>query len=142
MADVGRPTVMTPEILSKLEYAFSLGCSDLEACFYANIGKTTLYEYQKENPDFTDRKAELKENPVLLARQSVIKHMADDGDLAIKYLERKKKDEFSLRQELTGKDGKDLPTPILTNVRSNNSNTQSNGDEEKNQGDTGRNVSE
>jgi hypothetical protein len=47
----------------------------------------------------------LKENPVLIARTSVTKHMRDNGDLAIKFLERKKKDEFSLRSEITGPDG-------------------------------------
>jgi len=31
-------------------------------------------------------------------------------------LERLKKDRFSARSELTGKDGKDLPTPLLTGV--------------------------
>jgi hypothetical protein len=29
--NTGRPTKMTPETISKLEHAFSLGCSDLEA---------------------------------------------------------------------------------------------------------------
>jgi hypothetical protein len=28
--NTGRPTKMTPETISKLEHAFSLGCSDLE----------------------------------------------------------------------------------------------------------------
>jgi hypothetical protein len=32
----------------------------------------------------------------------------DKPDLALKYLERKKKDEFSVRTELTGADGEDL----------------------------------
>jgi len=39
-------------------------------------------------------------------------------------LERVLKEEFSERKEMTGKDGKDLPTPLLTgviDVRSNNS---------------------
>lgn len=99
MADdvIGRPTVMTPETISKLEEAFMLGCSDLEACLVANIGKTTLYNYQNENPEFVERKEKLKENPVLLARRSVVSSMTDNGDLALKFLERKKKDEFGTK---------------------------------------------
>lgn len=100
MADVGRPTVMTPQIIALLEEAFSWGCSDIEACLHANIGKTALYEYQKDHPEFTERKEELKENPILKARKSVVNALDDDSELALKYLERRKKDEFSTRAEL------------------------------------------
>ena len=75
---VGRPTKMTELTVKKLEEAFSLGCSDVEACFYAGISKQTLYSYQEQNPEFIDRKEALKKNPVLLARQSVIKGMESD----------------------------------------------------------------
>lgn len=109
----GRPTKMTPETVKKLEEAFAIGASDAEACFYADISKETLYTYQDKFPAFLDRKEALKERPVLLARQSVIRGMEQDPNLALKYLERKAKHEFSLRQELTGKDGKDLPAPLL-----------------------------
>jgi len=95
----GRPTKMTEITVQKLEEAFALGCTDVEACFYAGIVKQTLYEYENKHPEFNDRKAALKESPVLLARTSVVKAIPGDPDLALKYLERKKKDEFSLRQE-------------------------------------------
>lgn len=36
------------------------------------------------------------------ARKSVVNALTKDPDLALKYLERKKKDEFSLRSEHTG----------------------------------------
>ena len=90
---------MTPEILSKLEHAFALGCTDLEACFYAEIGKTTLYNYQELNPEFAERKEELKNRPIFLARTSVINGIQTDADLALKFLERKCKDEFSMKSE-------------------------------------------
>ena len=97
--NIGRPTVMTPEIISKLEEVFSLGGSDLEACFYAGISKSTLYNYQKENEDFLERKEALKESTILLARQEVIKGLKNNPDLCLKYLERKCP-EFSLRKKL------------------------------------------
>lgn len=100
----GRPTVMTKEVLTKLEEAFLIGCSDTEACFYAGISTRTLYRYEEQNEDFCRRKEELKSNPFLIARQAVIKEIENEnnpkrGELAIKYLERTKRDEFSLRRE-------------------------------------------
>ena len=116
MSDVGRPTVMTDEVIRKLDEAFALGCTDLEACLYADISKTALYEYQKEHPEFAERKETLKQNPILLARKSVVEALSKDYEHALKFLERKKKDEFAQRSEHTGADGKDLPTPILANL--------------------------
>ena len=109
MAKVGRPTVMTKETIRKLEEVFAIGGSDSEACFYAGISKESLYAYCREHPEFTDRKESLKEKPILKARQTVVRSL-DQPDYAFKYLERKKKDEFSPRQELTGKDGNPIET--------------------------------
>jgi hypothetical protein len=96
----GRPTIMTPEVIKKLEEAFSLGCSDNEACLYANIAKQTLYNYQTKNTEFVDRKELLKEKLVLKARSNIAKSLsAGDSDISKWYLERKKKAEFSTRQE-------------------------------------------
>lgn len=110
---MARPTVMTPEVIAKLEEAFAWGCSDKEACLWAEIAPATLYKYQEEHPEFSERKDALKESPILLARQSVLKGVKASPELALKYLERKKKDEFSLRSELTGADGKDLKTALV-----------------------------
>jgi len=95
----GRPSVITESVLSKLEYAFSLGCSDTEACLYADIGASTLYAYQVEHPEFQERKAELKENPVLKARTTIYENL-HNPNTAQWYLERKKKDEFSQKTEV------------------------------------------
>lgn len=96
MADVGRPTVMTPEVVGKLEHAFAIGCTDLEACLYADIHKDTLYNYQLKNPEFADRKEVLKLNPVLKARTNIMASIeSGDVDDSKWYLERKKKNEFS-----------------------------------------------
>jgi hypothetical protein len=111
----GRPTVMTPETVQILEAAFSEGASDVEACFLANISKQTLYSYQEKHPEFVDRKEALKEMVKFQAKK-VIKKAIDRGDIdtAKWYAERKIKEEFSTRNELTGKNGEDLKTqPIL-----------------------------
>lgn len=96
----GRKTIMTPEIIDKLEQAFSMGCSDLEACLHANIGKTTLYNYQNENPEFVERKEQLKEKLVLKARTVIAEALnRKDENTAKWYLERKRKDEFGAKPE-------------------------------------------
>lgn len=95
----GRPTVITESVLQKLEEAFSWGCSDVEACLNADIAPRTLYNYQESNPEFVHRKAELKENPIRLARKSVIDGMQTDPALALRFLERRKKDEFAPKTE-------------------------------------------
>lgn len=110
----GRPTIMTDDTIKKLEEVFALGGSDSEACFYANISKQTLYNYQKEHPEFVDRKEALKEKPILKARQTVVKALDDPKD-AQWFLERKRKEEFSLRSELTGPEG-ELLSPIKIEI--------------------------
>lgn len=92
---------MTPEVVSKLESAFSWGCTDTEACIHAGISRETLYEYIRNNPKFADRKEQLKETPNLRARQVLnIALQQKDKQAAQWWLERKKKEEFSTRSEL------------------------------------------
>ncbi len=93
---IGRPTKMTPDTVKKLEDAFAFGCTDEEACYYADITRQTLTTYQNANPDFLDRKEVLKSRPVLKARQEVIDGLSGNPELALKFLERKRKDEFGV----------------------------------------------
>lgn len=109
----GRPTVMTPETIQKLEQAFLIGATDREACLVADIGMATLYEYCQDNPSFSDRKEYLKDMPKYKARLNVSDAInKGDKNTSQWYLERKVKDEFSQRTETTGKDGKDLAVVI------------------------------
>lgn len=100
-SNAGRPTVMTDDVLAKLEAAFSWGCPDTEACLYADINPSSLYDYQKEHPEFTKRKELLKDTPSLKARQVLNAAIRQkDKQAAQWWLERKKKEEFSVRSEL------------------------------------------
>lgn len=109
----GRPTVVTEKVLALLKEAFEWGCTDREACLHAEIDEATLYRYQEDHPEYASRKKAWKERPILKARKCVVEALEDDKELSLKYLERKKKDEFSLRNEHTGAEGKDLlPTTI------------------------------
>ena len=86
----GRPTKMTTATVQKLEEAFLMGCTDLEACLFADISKQTLYNYQEANPEFVDRKEALKQNPFMKSRQVLLGALErDDVSTAHKILERK-----------------------------------------------------
>jgi len=98
---------LTEDTIRKLEEAFSIDASVKEACYYADISTDTFYRWIKEYPKLSYKLERLREKPVLKARQTVVKSL-DNPDYAFKYLERKKKDEFSPRQELTGKDGESI----------------------------------
>lgn len=100
MADVGRPTRMTTEVLNKLEEVFAIGGSDQEACFYANISHQTLYNYQEKHPEFVERKESLKEKPILKARQTVVQSL-NDPNHAFRYLSKKRRKEFGESLDLT-----------------------------------------
>jgi hypothetical protein len=78
---IGRPTVMTETCVGKLEEAFLHGCNDTEACLYADISRSSLYDYIERNPDFTDRKETLKQSPLMRARV-ILSQALDDKDLA------------------------------------------------------------
>jgi len=101
---VARPTKFTPETIAKLEQAFLMGCTDLEACLYADVSKSALYNYQDANPEFVERKEILKENPVMKARKVLLNALDDDDRLvAQKIIERK--EGTKVKQEISGPNG-------------------------------------
>ena len=68
----GRPTVMTPDVLAKLEDAFTNGFTDKMACLYAGISVDALYDYCKLNEKFSKRKELLKSSPDLAAQKELV----------------------------------------------------------------------
>lgn len=102
--NVGRPSVMTDEVLEKLEEAFLLGHTDEEACLIANIDPKTLYNYCNKHPEFSSRKEVLKQHPTIMARRNVIESLGRrDVDMSRWYLERKTK-EFKPKADMTTDD--------------------------------------
>ena len=112
---VGRPSKMTPEVVTKLEYAFAKSFTDEQACQHVDISRECLNNYCIANPEFRDKKESLKRNLTLKAKMNVVESI-ESGEISSSkwWLERKNKEEFSLRVENTGKDGKDLiPDKII-----------------------------
>lgn len=102
MAEVGRPTVMTEETLRKLEEAFLIGATDKEACLVAGISEPALYAYCNNNPGYKERKEALKDSPKYKARKNIVEAInAKDIDTSKWYAERKGKNEFSTRTDLS-----------------------------------------
>jgi len=97
---LGRPTVMALDVVAKLEQAFMNAFTDEQACIFAKISRDTLYDYIKKNPSFSVRKEELKKRVDIKAKIKLVEAI-DNGDMtSIKFwLERKCKDEFSLKTE-------------------------------------------
>jgi hypothetical protein len=106
----GRPSKFTEAVVGKLEEIFSLDGTVEEACFYAGISRDTYYEHIKQKPELADRFEALRLNPVLAARRTVVKRLADNYQNAMDYLARKRKAEFTPRQEVTGANGEPLFT--------------------------------
>jgi ACT domain-containing protein len=98
----GRPTVMTDAIVGKLEYGFMKGLNVTECCHYADISRTAFYDYLEKNPEFADRIEELKSSPSTKAKLNVVEAIENgDTDLSKWWLERKNRDEFSTKQEVS-----------------------------------------
>lgn len=100
---------MTPETVRKLLDAFKLDVTVEEACLYANISKDTYYRKLKEDDEFSDEIGRARMYATLVARNCVVKHVATDPHLALKYLERKRPDEFSPH-------GTKAPDPALVDL--------------------------
>jgi hypothetical protein len=108
----GRPTKLDDLTVKKLEEAFAIDATVLEACAYADISRETFYNWSKANPALFDRFEMLRQNPMLKARNVIVKALqVEDIDTAKWYAERKAKAEFSTRQELTGPGGAAMLDP-------------------------------
>ena len=111
----GRPKKITGEVLQKLEQGFMKGLSDRQACLYADISPGTLYNFQKENPEFLERKELLKENIKMRAKLTIAAAI-ERGDLKLSqwYLKNRTGDEFSEHQQAEQNNPfKDLTTEEL-----------------------------
>ena len=98
-SNAGRPTIFTESTLQKLEQGFKIGLTDEECCAYAEIAMSSLYHYQKQNPEFLEKKLKWKQNPIAKAKHTIYKNL-DDAKTAQWYLERKCKEEFSTQSKL------------------------------------------
>ena len=110
---VGRPKKITERVLHKLEEGFIMGLTDKEACIYADVAPSTLYDYCKAHEEFSERKELLKESVKMRAKINVARKIKS-GEVGVStwYLERKCKEDFSLKQEIKHSGDMNITNPI------------------------------
>lgn len=113
---MARPTLKTPEVVGKLEEAFSIGADVQAACAYANIHRDTFYAWCKDDEVFSDRMTSLREKPVLKAYQTVAQNLGET-ETAKWYLERKRRLEFATRREEDVTSGGDKITTLEVTLK-------------------------
>ena len=98
---VGRPTVMTEEVVRKLESILQLGVNDSLACQYAGIGRTAFYEKIKEDEKFANKIQSAKDLVTIAAGQVVTNDIIKNKDVASAkwWLERKAPNEFGIKDK-------------------------------------------
>jgi hypothetical protein len=105
----GRPTVITPEVIKKLEECFALDYTIADACFEAKISQDTYYNWMRQDRIFFERMNFSKGNIARAAKFTLARAVKTNPQSAAWYLERKRKDEgYAPRQELTGAEGTSL----------------------------------
>ena len=123
MADVGRPRVMTEEVIETIESELKNGATLAQASFLAGISLRTIYNYFDEHPEFKDR-AELLQGMVAYRARINIKNKIEGGDIdTSKYWLDRKDQEFKPKSDLTSQD-KPLPILNINDLLSNNSNKE------------------
>jgi len=121
-------------IIESLEPFLSVGMSRNKSCDSIGFDPSTLSRWVTDDESLSMKLQGWENSLNKLAMQNIADALALEGeaedtrkDTSKWYLERRMKNEFSLRTEHTGEDGAALPTPILTvtkDVHTNDSNTE------------------
>jgi len=96
------------EFMQKVLSAVAGGLNVQDACAVVGISKQTLYNHINADPDFATEFEKAQVSFKLSHLRNVANASQNDWRASAWILERKFKDEFSLRQEMVGKDGNDL----------------------------------
>lgn len=101
-------------VVDSLVKAFEDGANISEACRVAKIDRQTYYNWLEDSKEFSTLMGDAQEYPDIVAKMNLVRAIKVKRDLETSkwWVERKMKKEFSLRSELTGKDGESL-APIL-----------------------------
>lgn len=107
MATRGRRTKRTPEVEKRILDALRVGATQKDACAAAGISDQTFLNWTRDSVDFLDAvmRAEAACAAVMAATiyEAAIKQK--DWRAAESWLKRRRKDEWSERQEMTGSGG-------------------------------------
>lgn len=98
---VGRPSVITPEAVQKLEAALAAGFGINAACYFSGVSRSVYYERKATDKEFSDKMRLAEEWSTYKARQ-VILNAINEGNVkvAMWYLERKARAEFAANKPI------------------------------------------
>ena len=78
------------------------GLTDEECCDFVEISTSAFYNYCSKNPKFVEEKERWKHSPSVKAKINVVEAIErGDADMSKWWLERRNKEEFSTKQEVT-----------------------------------------
>ncbi len=97
----GRPTVITPDVVSLLVSSFHNGMNVREACWQSDISHEAYYNRLRSDEQFADIMAKAQAYPTSKAKQVVVEAI-NKGDVSASkwWLERKALDEFGRNPEV------------------------------------------
>ena len=102
----GRPPADIEGYFTKILPYLQYGCTLREACLQAQVPYTTVRDHVKEDVDLSDRIEQAQNLNIIKARENIIKQVQKwNPEMSKRYLERKRKVEFSTRIETTGPGG-------------------------------------
>lgn len=103
---VGAPEIDREDVVEKLRQAFLMGCSDTEACLFANVSRSFYYDILlKEKPELKDIFKDCRENPKLLAKTNLFNALKN-GDMDVSVLVLSRTDEEYKPKAKVTHDGK------------------------------------
>ena len=88
------------EKVVKLIQGYKMDCKPGELRILAGISEDQRKYFMEVHPEFSLIFDDLRNNPVLKARATVITGIGTDPNIAFKYLERKASDEFKEKKEI------------------------------------------
>jgi len=91
-SNLWRNTKKTPEVVGKLEEIFRIDGTISEACSYANIDRSTYYDWLEKDKDFSNKMEDAKEYMFIEARKTIVKAVKEwDGKLALDIMRKRDK---------------------------------------------------
>lgn len=114
-----RKTVMTEQVLESLEYAFSRGLTDIEACRYAGISHSTLKRYQGKHKEFAEIKEMWKQTLRMRAKLNMAEEIVEKKNVTLStwLLERQCPEDFSKNDSLRISGGQQITVVMEGGVK-------------------------
>ena len=97
---MARPTLITDDVVAKLEEMFRIDATCGEACTHAGISYDAYNERMNKDPVFRQRMESAQAFPFLVAKKTIIKAINEgNGELALKVLKSRQREIYYEKQK-------------------------------------------